>query len=125
MHDPRPLSGAEGGNMVVVPLSQPENEIPITPGAVTSEDGDWIAYAAGGTLVAGGLLLLAGARRAGMVAAASGTALALLDQQETLLAWWNALPGYLDQVQKVLGKVENTVNEAAAKREDLRRILSR
>jgi ABC-type transporter Mla subunit MlaD len=75
--------------------------------------------------VAGGLLLLAGERRAGMVAAASGTALALLDQQETLLAWWNALPGYLDQVQKVLGKVENTVNEAAAKREDLRRILSR
>jgi hypothetical protein len=51
------------------------------------------------------LLLLAGERRAGMVAAASGTALALLDQQQTLHSWWNVLPGYIDQVQDVLAKV--------------------
>ena len=60
-----------------------------------------------------------------MVAAASGTALALLDQQQTLHSWWNALPGYIDQVQDVLAKVQETVNEVAAKREDLRRVLAR
>jgi ABC-type transporter Mla subunit MlaD len=116
--------------MVVVPLSKPENESPTTPdpiapGIVESEAMNWISFAAGGTLVAGGLLLLAGERRAGMVAAASGTALALLDQQDTLHNWWDALPGYIDQVQNVLGRVQDTVNEAAAKREQLRRILAR
>jgi ABC-type transporter Mla subunit MlaD len=111
--------------MVVVPLSKPENESPTTPDAVESEAMNWIAFAAGGTLVASGLLLLAGERRAGMVAAASGTALALLDQQETLHQCWETLPGYIDQVQNVLNKVQDTVNDVAAKREDLRRILAR
>jgi hypothetical protein len=86
---------------------------------------NWVGFAAGGTLVTAGLLLLAGERRAGMVAAASGTALALLDQQQTLHSWWNALPGYIDQVQEVLGKVQNTVNEVAVKREALRQALAR
>jgi hypothetical protein len=86
---------------------------------------NWTGFAAGGTLVTAGLLLLAGERRAGMVAAASGTALALLDQQQTLHSWWNALPGYIDQVQEVLGKVQHTVNEVAIKREALRQVLAR
>jgi len=111
--------------MVVVPLSKPEDASPTTPATVESEATSWIGFAAGGTLVAGGLLLLAGERKAGMVAAASGTALALLDQQETLYSWWNALPGYIDQVQNVLGKVQDTVNDVAVKREKLRRILER
>jgi hypothetical protein len=86
---------------------------------------DWVGFAAGGTLVTAGLLLLAGKQRAAMVAAASGTALALLDQQETLRSWWNALPAYIDQVQGVLGKVQDTVSEVAVKREALRRVLER
>ncbi len=60
-----------------------------------------------------------------MVAAASGTALALLDQQETLRSWWNLLPGYIDQTQRVLSQVQDTVNEVAIKREALRRVLAR
>jgi ABC-type transporter Mla subunit MlaD len=111
--------------MVAVPFSEPAKKSPTTPDAVESEAMNWIAFAAGGTLVASGLLLLAGERRAGMVAAASGTALALLDQQETLHHWWETLPGYIDQVQNVLNKVQDTVNDVAAKREDLRRILAR
>jgi hypothetical protein len=111
--------------MVVVPLSQPVTDFPATPEIVESETMNWIGFAAGGTLVTAGLLLLAGERRAGMVAAASGTALALLDQQQTLRSWWNALPGYIDQVQDVLVKVQDTVNEVAAKRQDLSRVLSR
>jgi hypothetical protein len=111
--------------MVVVPLSEAAKESPTTPDAAESEEMNWIGFAAGGTLVASGLLLLAGERRAGMVAACSGTALALLDQQETLHHWWDALPGYIDQVQEVLGKVQDTVNDVAAKREQLHRILAR
>jgi hypothetical protein len=110
--------------MVVVPLAKPVNDSEIEPVVEDSETMNWVGFAAGGTLVAAGLLLLAGERRAGMVAAASGTALALLDQQQTLYSWWNALPGYIDQVQQVLGKVQDTVNEVAVRREDLRRALA-
>lgn len=111
--------------MVVVPLSKSGNESQAQPCADECESMNWVGFAAGGTLVAGGLLFLIGERRAGLVAAASGTALALLDQPETLHSWWNALPGYIDQVQNVLGQVQDTVNEVAAKREDLRQILAR
>jgi len=75
-------------------------------------------------LVTGRLLLLAGSRRAGWFAAASGTALAMLDQQQTLHLW-NALPCYIDQVQQVLNRVQSTVEDVAAKREALRRALAR
>jgi pimeloyl-ACP methyl ester carboxylesterase len=108
-----------------IPFTKPAYDSEMTPGALESETMNWIGFAAGGTLVAAGLLLLAGERRAGMVAAAAGTALAMLDQQETLQSWWNALPGYIDQVQGVLGKVQNTVNDVADKRETLRQVLAR
>jgi len=111
--------------MVVVPLSQPVNDFSATPEIIESETMNWVGFAAGGTLVTAGLLLLAGERRAGMVAAASGTALALLDQQQTLHSWWNALPGYIDQVQQVLNSVQSTEEDVAAKREALRRALAR
>ena len=111
--------------MVVVPLSQQANDSALTPDAVESETMNWIGFAAGGTLVTAGLLLLAGERRAGMVAAASGTALALLDQKETLHSWWNTLPVYIDQVQRVLNQVQTTVEDVSVKREALRRVLAR
>jgi hypothetical protein len=115
----------EGEKMVIVPLSKPAGDSATTPDAVESETMNWIGFAAGGTLVTAGLLLLAGERRAGMVAAASGTALAILDQKETVHSWWNALPGYIDQVQQVLNRVQSTVEDVAAKREALRRALAR
>ncbi|HMD78073.1 MAG TPA: hypothetical protein VKG86_11955 [Terracidiphilus sp.] len=111
--------------MVVVPLSKPANDFEMTPEAEKSESMNWIGFAAGGALVTAGLLLLAGERRAGMVVAASGTALAMLNEKETLHSWWNALPGYIDQVQQVLNQVQATVNDVDAKRETLRRVLAR
>ncbi len=111
--------------MVIVPLSKPGNDSAAAAVAPEPENLSWAGLAAGGTLVAAGLLLLSGERRAGMVAAASGTALALLDQQATLCAWWNALPGYIDQVQGVLNRVQDTVNDLSDKRDDLHRILAR
>ena len=111
--------------MVVVPLSKPENDSNVTSGAEKSEPMNWIGFAAGGTLVAAGLLLLVGERRAGMVAAASGTALTMLNEKETLLSWWNAMPGYIEQVQRVLNQVQATVEDVDAKREALHRVLAR
>jgi len=111
--------------MVVVPLQRPENEPRKTPDAAQDGSMNWVGYAAGGAMVAAGLLLLTGQRRAGMVAAASGTALALLDQQELLKKWFESLPGYIDEVQGVLGRVQETVDDLASRRETLVRILYR
>jgi len=111
--------------MVVIPLSEPAYESETRPGAHECETVNWIGFAAGTTLAVAGILLLSGNRRAGMVAAATGTTLAVLDQQETLRSWWNALPVYIDQVQQILGQVQDTVNEVAVKREALRRALAR
>jgi hypothetical protein len=111
--------------MEVVPLSKSANEPAMTPDTPEPETMDWVGFAAGGTLVTAGLLLLAGERRAGMVAAASGTALALLNEQETLLTWWNVLPDYIDQLQRMLDQVQNTIDDVEVKREALRRVLAR
>ena len=111
--------------MVVLPLPNRTNEPEVEPTAAQEKELNWAGYAAGISLVAGGLLLLSGRRRAGMVAASAGTAMALLDQQETLRSWWHTLPGYIDEVQLTLSQVQNAVNDMAAKREALHRILSR
>lgn len=87
------------------------------------EEIDWVKIAAGGSLVAAGLLVITGNRKAGMAAAAAGTALALLDQQPALRKLWNHLPGYADQLQSILGKVQQAVDEVAAKRDKLREVL--
>lgn len=78
---------------------------------------DWVGVAAGGSLIAAGLLLLTGQRRAGIAAAATGTTLALLEQEELLRSWWTQLPGYVDQVQAVIGQVRSTVEDLTALRD--------
>ncbi len=90
-----------------------------------TEPPNWVRFVASGSLVAGGLLLLNGRRRAGLAVAASGTALAMLDQKEVLRALWNELPGYIDDLQGMLGKVQSTVDELSDQRERLHRILSK
>jgi len=110
--------------MAVVPLNRMVSEAKNNRRICESEGTNWARYAAAGSLVAGGILLITGNRRAGLVTAASGAALALLDQQEAVREWWNALPGYIDNVQLVLAQVEETVAEVAAQRERLHRILT-
>ena len=111
--------------MVIIPLSESARESETKPETAKGEGIDWVAFTAGTTLAVAGMLLLSGNRRAGMLAAASGTALALLDEQDTLHRWWSALPVYIDQVQGLLGQVQDTVNEVSVKREALRRALGR
>jgi anion-transporting ArsA/GET3 family ATPase len=60
-----------------------------------------------------------------MVAAASGAALALLDQKDVLSAWWEMLPGKIEQAQRVLNQVQDTVDTIAAQSEKLHRVLAR
>jgi len=111
--------------MVVVPLSKSANDSETGPRTCGSAPRNWAQVAAGGTLIAGGLLLLTGNRRAGMVAAASGAALALLDQKDVLSAWWEMLPGKIEQAQRVLNQVQDTVDTIAAQSEKLHRVLAR
>ncbi len=110
--------------MVVVPLGKSNYNSEPLPRTSEDEPTNWARIAAGGTLLAGGLLLLTGRRRAGLLTAAAGTTLALLDQNETMRSVWQSLPGYIDNVQSVLTKVQSTVEDVAQKREKLRRILA-
>jgi hypothetical protein len=101
-----------------------ESDAKINRRILESENTNWARIAAGGSLLAGGLLLLTGNRKAGLVTAAAGTALALLDQPEAVKAWWDALPGHIDNAQRVLGKVEATVSELEHQRARLQTVLN-
>ena len=115
--------------MVVVPLSKPAGG----PGN-SSEDaarvpligpGEWLRFAAATTLVAGSVLLLNGKKKAGLITAAAGTAVAMIDQQETMRTWWDALPGYIDATQRLLGRAQSAMEDLAVQREKLRKVLAR
>lgn len=86
---------------------------------------DWVNIAACGSLITGGLLLLSGQKRAGLVMAASGTALAMLEHEDTVRRWWDAMPGYVDRAQYMFEQVQDVVDNIAEKGESLRRVLSR
>jgi hypothetical protein len=86
---------------------------------------NWVEIAACGSLIAGGLLLLSGRKRAGLVMAASGTALAMLEHEDSLQDWWDSLPGYIDRAQSMFEQVQDVVDSVAEKGESLRRALGR
>jgi hypothetical protein len=110
--------------MVVVPLPRHEKQSKAAQSA-KAEQTNWVRIAAGGTLVAGGLLLLTDQRRAGLAACATGTALAMLDQQEAVRSWWNTIPVYIDDLQRMLDQVQGTMQSLEVQRDRLRRALSR
>jgi hypothetical protein len=110
--------------MVVVPLSKTANDAGGTF-AKGADSMNWVRIAAVGTLAASGALLVAGKRRAGLVAAVSGAALAMLDQPEVVCNWWNALPGYLGEMQGMLCRAQAAVEDLSVQGEKLRRVLSR
>jgi hypothetical protein len=110
--------------MVVVPLTKAASN---AGGACAQEANSmsWVRIAAVGTLAASGALLIAGKRRAGLATAVTGAALAMLDQQEIVSKWWNALPGYLDEMQGMLGRAQAAVEDLSVQGEKLRRVLNR
>jgi hypothetical protein len=110
--------------MVVVPLSKPAGA---EAALETAGEGSCtlVSMVAAVSLATGGVLLATGKRRAGLVAAAAGTALAMVDQKETVTQWWNALPEYLKKLQELLGRVEGAVEDVSEQRERLHKIFKR
>jgi hypothetical protein len=108
--------------MVVVPLPNPANS---TATLAQKESNDWLRYAAGASLLAGGLLLLTGKHRAALLAASTGTALAMLDQQKTVEAWWIALPGLIDDAGRMLTQVEGVMGNLNAQRDKIRALVKK
>ena len=86
---------------------------------------EWVGMAAGGTFLAGGLLLLSGKKKAGLLMTAAAMAVTLVDQKETVREWWNTLPGYLDDAQRLLEQASRTIDDLAAKRDKLRSMFNR
>jgi hypothetical protein len=111
--------------MVVVPLSKPAENAIGAPLTRKYNDINWLRYAAAGTLAASGTLLVTGNRRAGLIAAASGVVLAMLDQQDVVSAWWNMLPGFLEEMNTTLGKAQVAVEDLSTQGQKLREILQR
>jgi hypothetical protein len=112
--------------MVVVPLVQSVNDPELTP--ATGEScacQDWLLYSAAGTLAAGSVLLVTGNRKAGLAVAAAGAAMAMLDQRDTVVACWNALPEYLNEIQAILARIQSTVDEVATQGAKLREVLGK
>jgi hypothetical protein len=107
-------------------LEPPRKNRSQLPGEVLPPDSiDWVRIAAASSLIAGGLFYIAGERRAGIAAAATGTALAMIDQQEVLRSWWRQLPGYVDQIQHMLDDVQTLVEDITGKRDRLREVLGK
>jgi len=111
--------------MVLTPVLERERMSPRVAEMPRRDSVDWVKIAACGSLITGGLMLLSGQKRAGLVMAASGTALAMLDQEETIRRWWEALPGYVDRAQIMLEQVRDVMEDVAEKGEAVRRVLSR
>lgn len=112
--------------MAVVPLTKPAARTSAeAPRPCGSKNTNWVLLAAAGTLATSGVLLVNGQRRAGLVTAAAGTALAMLDQQEAVGKWWNALPEYLAEAQNMLARVQTTLDDISAQRERLHQLVDK
>jgi hypothetical protein len=110
--------------MVVVPLTKPQKTMDEMPEAGESCSVNWVTMVAAAALAAGGALMVCGRPRAGLVTAASGMALTLLDQQDTVVSWWNALPNYLAEIQGILSRVQETLDDVTAQHERLHHALT-
>ena len=108
--------------MVVVPLSKPAKVETAPP---TEECSNLVTMVAAATLAAGGALVASRKKRAGLVVAAAGTALAMVDQKEEVRRLWNALPGYLTELQEFLERVQTALDDLSAQRERLQKIFRR
>jgi hypothetical protein len=116
--------------MVVLPLSKQSRDFNVDPNAPVSATSkecplNWLRITSAATLVTSGALLLAGKHRMGLAVAATGTSLALIDQQDTMKKWWALLPGYISQIQDVLGQVEKAVEQFAEQRDKIGQVLGR
>jgi len=110
------------------PLIEPEGYVESRQETSFNEsriDPDWMRIGVGCTLLTGSLLLLAGKRKAGILATFAGTALAILEHQDLVSEWWNALPGYLNDAQRMLDQVTSTVDDLTAKGDQIKSLFTK
>ena len=107
---PHPVNHPQGQGEILKPLT---------------ENQDWMGIAVGGTFLVSALFLLSGKKKAGLVTAAAATALTLLNEEDTVRQWWNALPRYLDDAQRLLNQAQTTIDDLVSKREALRGMFNR
>jgi hypothetical protein len=111
--------------MVVVPLSKGPSESIEAQRAKKDKSVEWLQYAAAGTLAASGALMVSGHRKAGLITAVSGTALVMIDQQDAVREWWNKLPGFLQELNELLGRAQDAMQDLSTQGERLRSALSK
>ena len=111
--------------MPAVPISTSSVSMQTRPTGAPAKSEDWTHLLAAGTVIAGGALMVAGHKRAGMAVAVAGTAIALFDEQDVVKEWWSNLPGYLNDAQNFLDKVEGFLAEASVQGQRIQNILRR
>jgi hypothetical protein len=111
--------------MSVVPIPRQPEPAHTPTHIAENEPSPTLRLAAGGTLLAGAVLLLAGKRKAGLALTATGTALTLLHEKDTTLRWWAALPLFLSNAQRVIGKAEQAMDEVNARKDKFRSIFKK
>jgi hypothetical protein len=105
--------------MGIVSIPKRKGAVAIKASNRAADSADWVTMAAGSALVVGGLLLFTDKRRAGVALAAAGTALALVEHEETVRAWWNRIPDVVDGVQELILDLQSRVSEFTARRSSL------
>jgi hypothetical protein len=84
----------------------------------------WTRAVAATSLIASACLLVAGRRKSALAVAAGGAVVALLEKPEVLRDLWNGMPGYLHSAKDMLVRVEEFVEDIAAKGDKLRKALT-
>ncbi len=90
-----------------------------------SKPAPWTRSLAAGTLLASAVLLVTGKRKAAIAIAAAGTAVALIEDPDSVRKFWNDVPSYVQAGQKMLARVEGLVEQAAEQGLRLKDILRR
>jgi len=86
-------------------------------------DVPWTRVVAAGSLVASAWLLFTGRRKSALAVAAGGAVVALLEKPEIAQEIWKGIPGYLHSAKDMLVRVEEFVEDVAAKGEKLRQTI--
>ena len=84
----------------------------------------WTRAVAATSLIASALLLVTGRRKSALAVAAGGAAVALLEKPEVVQDLWKGIPGYLRSAKDMLVRVEEFVEDIAAKGDKLRKTLT-
>ena len=94
------------------------DRLPEIPPEVT-----WTRAVAAGSLIASAVLLVTGRRKSALAVAAGGAAVALLEKPEVVQEIWKGIPGYLHSAKDMLVRVEEFVEDVAAKGDKFRKTL--